>query len=685
LKTSALLRREREYMRGSVRYMKENKVYSKFVAFFIIVTIIVSAFGAFPQMEKSEFSEENDLNPDLQTREKRGTRASSPRTVLAEYFTNWGCGRCDDTGPAIHELMDVFSPSELVTIEYHIYGPSSTDPFYLYNEADSDARVDYYSINSVPRLYVDGPPVLWKGSGTSRDTYLRWKDEISDELNELSNATISLEGYLDQISLSGTINATIEVTDPLPSGTLKIRFAVVEDNLYAPGPNGEARHRNVMRDMLTDEPLPLLNVGDTYDVSRTFPLDANLNWESISIVVFIQNDDDKDVLQSASYDFIPQDILVIDDDESSNPIGYEDDYHEILTELEYAFDGWVLNERGSPLSQDLENYDAVIWITATTSSSTLTATDQNTISEYLDNGRGSVFISGENVGSDIGQTAFYQNYLHSTFITDYVGEFDISGISGDPISDPFFGTAIPIFASSPSEISPINPASLVFTYSPSGDPGGIKAVHDYDSKVVYFDFMYFEGSDSDINKMILMERILNWMMDLSYAIPLSEGWNLISIPLIQSDTQINTVLESIDGDYDSIQWFDSSDILDPWKHNINGKPFGNDLSDITHELAFWVYITKPGGTELSCKGIAPTIGQSIDLHKGWNLVGYPSLINRDRNTALNNIAYGSDVDAVWTYNAASNQWTKLQSSDQFTLSRGYWIHSLVEKTWDVPL
>ena len=71
---------------------------------------------------------------------------------------------------------------------------------------------------------------------------------------------------------------------------------------------------------------------------------------------------------------------------------------------------------------------------------------------------------------------------------------------------------------------PINPASLVFPYSPSGDPGGIKAVHDYDSKVVYFDFMYFEGSDSDLNKMVLMERILNWMMDLSYAIPLSEGW-----------------------------------------------------------------------------------------------------------------------------------------------------------------
>jgi hypothetical protein len=67
------------------------------------------------------------------------------------------------------------------------------------------------------------------------------------------------------------------------------------------------------------------------------------------------------------------------------------------------------------------------------------------------------------------------------------------------------------------------------------------------------------------------------------------------------------------------------------------------------------------------------------------MVGYPSLFNRTRDDALNNLNYGTDVDAIWTFNAATQTWQEIGPGDSFELGRGYWIHSKVTKVWDVPL
>jgi hypothetical protein len=77
--------------------------------------------------------------------------------------------------------------------------------------------------------------------------------------------------------------------------------------------------------------------------------------------------------------------------------------------------------------------------------------------------------------------------------------------------------------------------------------------------------------------------------------------------------------------------------------------------------------------------------QTISLNQGWNLVGYPSTKNRTRISALNNIDFGTDVDSIWTYNATSLIWKEIGTTDSFKLGMGYWIHSKVAKSWDVPL
>jgi parallel beta-helix repeat protein len=60
---------------------------------------------------------------------------------------------------------------------------------------------------------------------------------------------------------------------------------------------------------------------------------------------------------------------------------------------------------------------------------------------------------------------------------------------------------------------------------------------------------------------------------------LYQGWNLISIPFIQSDTELGTVLSPITDSYDAVQWLNVYDLTDPWKHYHTLKPSHlNDLS-----------------------------------------------------------------------------------------------------------
>jgi parallel beta-helix repeat protein len=167
---------------------------------------------------------------------------------------------------------------------------------------------------------------------------------------------------------------------------------------------------------------------------------------------------------------------------------------------------------------------------------------------------------------------------------------------------------------------------------------------------------------------------------------LHDGWNLISIPFIQEKTRYYNVLSSISGKYDAIQWYNLSDSEDPWKHYRKGKSFKfNDLDDINHTMGFWVHITELDGVFLEWLGTPPTQNQTIALHPGWNMVGYPSLSHHNRTIGLNNLEFGKDVNGTQWYNTSTQTWYSMDVDDHFVPGRGYWIHSLVETTWEVPL
>jgi subtilisin family serine protease len=124
-------------------------------------------------------------------------------------------------------------------------------------------------------------------------------------------------------------------------------------------------------------------------------------------------------------------ILLVDDDGGDT---FETYYTEALQSLGFTPDVYAvaLNSDGPPLSA-LSQYKLVIWFTGGEYRNTLTAADQADLASYLDNG-GRLFVSGQDIGYDIGSSAFYQNYLHATYVTDdalgssYTGLNNFSGL-----------------------------------------------------------------------------------------------------------------------------------------------------------------------------------------------------------------------------------------------------------------
>jgi parallel beta-helix repeat protein len=196
------------------------------------------------------------------------------------------------------------------------------------------------------------------------------------------------------------------------------------------------------------------------------------------------------------------------------------------------------------------------------------------------------------------------------------------------------------------------------------------------------DSPYIIDADSQDNYPLMMQYIPKPLEN--YTI-LKQGWNLISIPLIQDNQDLSKVLEMIDGWYDAVQWYEVIEENDPWKHHKVGKPNGNDLFELNETIGFWIHITQPWDTIFLYNGTQPTSNQTIPLHPGWNMVGYPSLTSYNRTEGLNNLTFNNQVDAIRSYNAATQKWEEMGETDYFEIGKGYYIHAKSECEWEVPL
>jgi len=171
---------------------------------------------------------------------------------------------------------------------------------------------------------------------------------------------------------------------------------------------------------------------------------------------------------------------------------------------------------------------------------------------------------------------------------------------------------------------------------------------------------------------------------LNAPIHLESGWNLVSFPYLVTDPSIVVIFDSMNGDYDIVQNFNASENWDSWKHYHTGKSLSfNDLNHLDNKKGFWIHVTEAGGTDLAVAGTIPSTPQTVELKKGWNMVGYPSSTSRVRVDALNNLVFGSEIAVIQFYDIGSGMIVSLGSGDNMEPGKGYWMHATQDCDWIV--
>ncbi len=220
---------------------------------------------------------------------------------------------------------------------------------------------------------------------------------------------------------------------------------------------------------------------------------------------------------SSSFKFVTEtgnDILVLDAE--------DDDYQAIVTAcLDAVFAGTygvVSRTALHPAGVNLANFKAIFWSAGTTFPA-FYPEEVTALQTYLDNG-GRLFISGQDIGSDIFETSgmsqfaqgFYHDYLHAEYVRDASNWFLINGYSGDPITNGISFVAGAIYDRSLDVISPYDAdATAILKYMNGPDVGALRA-ETADYKVVYLG-LGLEQIDQAAIKDTLVARTIRWFYE----------------------------------------------------------------------------------------------------------------------------------------------------------------------------
>lgn len=223
--------------------------------------------------------------------------AQVKKYVLLEQFTQASCGPCAAENPSFNSnILGGPHKSKIHHIAYHVFWPG-VDPMYNADPNNCKARVNYYGVQGVPDLYLQG--LTWAGSAGS----------ISNTL--ISNAALNSSPVavaVKETSSGTTRNVTVKIFiyGSVNPGNYVLRTAVVENPVnYSspPGSNGEKFFPGVFRKMLPSASGSVLNlpaIGDSLVFNYSYNLSSGWIPANVYSIAFIEEDNSKIVLNSGS-------------------------------------------------------------------------------------------------------------------------------------------------------------------------------------------------------------------------------------------------------------------------------------------------------------------------------------------------------------------------------------------------
>ena len=239
---------------------------------------------------------------------------SADRISLVELFSSSTCPPCAGWNTNVYTPFfddkdaNDESISQLSVVKNQVPIPSAGDPSQC---ADSDVRRQYYGISSAPSSVINGfawdPFSLNLASWGDASGYLADAINAADAMPSFINIDAEFEYDSVNVNVMVDVESTIDLT-----GNYTVQIEVLNKHYtYTGASNGDTEYHHVMRKMLPDANGTSVNgftagtpvsVNESYQVTIGTPAATNFNlWnEDIEVVVFVQNETTKEVVQSTS-------------------------------------------------------------------------------------------------------------------------------------------------------------------------------------------------------------------------------------------------------------------------------------------------------------------------------------------------------------------------------------------------
>jgi len=265
----------------------------------------------------------------------RNAKYSTPTTVLGELFTATWCLGCIYSHTSLMRIMNLLGPDYASFVSYYV-DSTSDHPVPRLSWIESEQRMKWYmSDKGLPTIFFGGTDYL-KGVSTDNNTPEAKKERMyKDYIKKVFEKTfmpsplrIQSKLLFDSEKRVGKIHASVQAFENLPFKDPRLQIAFIESNIQYNAVNGDKNHHFVLRDFMTNTnddkndslgtPMILLSgetfgkKGDTFNLEVDFSLLDIYNPDNLSIVMFVQDNSTKKVLQSVSYPLKIQEYLSFD-------------------------------------------------------------------------------------------------------------------------------------------------------------------------------------------------------------------------------------------------------------------------------------------------------------------------------------------------------------------------------------
>ena len=226
--------------------------------------------------------------------------------ILMELFTSTTCGPCLPQNTTLNRYLDPTSSvyagdlaDEWIILRYHVWWPSSGDPYYDWNQAPVINREAYYDVGYVPHMYTNG-------NVDSAGTATTWRTNARAAINQPTFFNIDINGSRNGYNISGNVRVTSSADISDVSG-FKLYVAVTHDNSTYNAPNGQTVFDQTFVDFLSGNIIDgqqvyfdtiNLGAGETlnkvfnWTIDSNWPNDSGVSWsvQDLNLVAFVQFD-----------------------------------------------------------------------------------------------------------------------------------------------------------------------------------------------------------------------------------------------------------------------------------------------------------------------------------------------------------------------------------------------------------